>query len=162
MIEVPLNKGFTAFIDDEDLPLIEGSSAWYAVTKGAVTYAARTLYDKNRTPKRFRQYMHRLIKPKIDRIDHLDGNGLNNTKGNLRAATASQNAVNSKMRSTNTSGYRGVTFNKNANKWLAQIRINSKNTYLGLFECPIEAAKAYNKEAVEHFGEYAKINHFST
>ena len=90
-------------------------------------------------------------------IDHKDHNRGNNRVGNLRPATASQNAANSKLYSTSTSGVKGVSFNKRRNKWKAQIRVNTNVTHIGYYANIEEAKEAYNKKALEVFGEFANI-----
>jgi hypothetical protein len=92
------------------------------------------------------------------RIDHVDGNTSNNKIENLRAATQSQNMGNSKMKSTNTSGYKGVSFRKDTNKWNASIMVNGKHISLGSYENKEDAAKAYSIGAKQHFKEFAKLD----
>lgn len=89
-------------------------------------------------------------------IDHRDGDKQNNIFSNLRDATDSQNMHNQGKRRHNTSGFKGVTYNRNASKWLAQIKINWKNKYLGLFDTPEDAHKAYCEAAQKHHGEFAR------
>ena len=91
-------------------------------------------------------------------IDHIDGNGLNNRWLNLREATHAQNMSNRKMQRNNTSGYRGVHCGASNRKWMAKIKINSKMVHLGGFDSADEAAHAYNKAAIEHHGEFARLN----
>ena len=91
-------------------------------------------------------------------IDHIDGNPLNNRIENLRVATQSENQQNTKIRSNNTTGYKGVYFHKLTGKYAAQARLNGKCIHIGLFTCPKEAAIAYNKAAKELFGEFARCN----
>ena len=69
-----------------------------------------------------------------------------------------QNNANSKKQKNTSSDYKGVGWNKKANKWRAKIQIDSKSKHLGYFDSEIEAAKQYDKKAKEHFGEYAKLN----
>jgi hypothetical protein len=88
----------------------------------------------------------------------VDGNGLNNQRDNLRFATSGQNQQNRHFLSTNTSGYRGVTWNKKSNKWQAGIKFQEKSIHLGLFDTPEGAAYAYDMKAVEIFGEFANPN----
>lgn len=103
--------------------------------------------------------MHRLIlgvtNPKI-KIDHRDGNGLNNQRHNLREATQAQNLANSRPRS-GSSRFKGVTF-RSPDKWIAQISKDGKHTYLGIFRDEFDAATAYNFAAIEMFGEFARLN----
>lgn len=91
-------------------------------------------------------------------IDHRDRNPLNNTRENLRIATGSQNNANKIKQSNNPHQYKGVHRHPRSPKWQASIRYNKKSIYLGMHECPKEAAKAYNKKAVELFGEFACLN----
>ena len=93
-------------------------------------------------------------------VDHIDGNKANNNWENLRYATHSENSRNMKKHADGSSIYKGVAYNKALNKWQAQMHMNGKQTYLGVFVDEREAAEAYNKGALEHFGEYAKLNEF--
>jgi len=105
--------------------------------------------------------MHRIIlnvTNKDEVIDHRNGDGLNNTRDNLRVCNNKQNLRNQKKHKDNKSGYKGVCWLKNANKWHSQIVFNRQRIHLGLFTCPIEAAKAYNTAAVKYFGQFANLN----
>lgn len=103
--------------------------------------------------------LHRLILgfPRLI-IDHRNGNGLDNRRCNLRVASYSQNTLNSKMRSNNHSGFRGVTWDKEQGKWRAQLIINRKRINLGRFPTKEMAALAYNNAAIIHHGEFARLN----
>jgi hypothetical protein len=90
--------------------------------------------------------------------DHINGNGLDNRKCNLRTCSNTNNQRNSKLRADNTSGYKGVSWTKNKNKWIVHIKVEKKQIYLGVYTCLIAAAKAYDRAAKEHFGEYANTN----
>lgn len=87
-------------------------------------------------------------------IDHIDHNGLNNCRSNLRLASDSQNKQNSRKRSSNTSGFRGVTWSKKDKKWVAQIQIFGTHKYLGGFDTPEEASAAYEARAKTEFKEF--------
>jgi len=93
-------------------------------------------------------------------IDHRDGDGLNNCRKNLRHATKSQNQGNAKMRSDNTSGYKGVSFEPQTRgkKWKAYIQHEGKRFTLGRHATAECAAMAYDAAAIRLFGEFAKIN----
>lgn len=95
----------------------------------------------------------------LDYIDHIDRNKLNNLRSNFRKATFSQNACNrDKIKRACSSSFKGVCFNKEANKWIAYITKNSKKIHLGRFEQEIDAAIAYNIKAKELHGEFAVLN----
>lgn len=105
--------------------------------------------------------MHRFIldlKKEDPDVDHKDGNGLNNQRSNLRTATRAQNARNRRIRTDNTSGFKGVTWRKDLGKWNAFIEIKTKRIHLGYFTDPMEAACAYDMAAVKYFGEFAHCN----
>lgn len=91
-------------------------------------------------------------------MDHIDQNKSNNSWSNLRAASRSNNMANRPKQKNNTSGYKGVGWHSQLNKWRARIRYNQKLIHIGLFDCKHEAAKAYNKKSIELFGEFAFIN----
>lgn len=93
-------------------------------------------------------------------VDHVDGDALNNRRGNLRVATVGQNNANAKLRSDNTSGFKGVSRVKHLKRlpWEAYIQVDGKFMRLGRYETPEEAAEAYDKAAVAHFGSYARTN----
>jgi hypothetical protein len=110
-------------------------------------------------------YIHRLVarewveNPGNKRcVDHIDGSRTNNHWANLRYATHSENSMNQKSRTDGSSIYKGVSYHKATNKWQAQLLANGKQTYLGIFESEQEAAEVYNKTALEHFGNFARIN----
>ena len=89
-------------------------------------------------------------------IDHKDLNKLNNRIGNLRPATKAENGRNRSKQRNNTSGHKGVTWDKSRSKWTAAIVVNQKRIYLGRFEDLNIAAKAYAEAAVRYHGEFAR------
>ena len=92
-------------------------------------------------------------------VDHIDGDGLNNRKENLRIVTRAENLQAKQRKSVGCSSrFRGVTWNKHLKKWQAQVEFNKKNHYVGLFNNEIEAAKARDKKALELFGPIAHLN----
>ncbi len=103
--------------------------------------------------------MHRLIL-NLDKelCDHKDGNGLNNQRNNIRAATKSQNNMNKIGRGS--SSYLGVYIHKKdaVKKWRAQIKVNDKKIHIGVFEREEDAALAYNKMAIKYHKEFANLN----
>lgn len=108
-------------------------------------------------------YMHRLIigaGPR-DYVDHINGDGLDNRRINLRLATPSQNSANragDNRKAGVTSVYKGVSWNKTKNKWAAYIHVSGKTRSLGAYVDELDAARAYDKAAAETWGEFARLN----
>lgn len=148
------NTGKVALVDEYDFYHLSQFS-WSLIEQGQNSYAKTEI---NRTT----VYMHQLIlvSPSKDFFpDHIDGNGLNNQRVNLRLVTRSQNQWNrSKTDSNVTSQYKGVYYAKDRQKWRAQINANGERKLLGQFKTEVSAAKAYNKAAIELHGEFAKLN----
>ena len=111
-------------------------------------------------------YLHRLIMEKMldrkinknERVDHINRDGADNRRSNLRLCSCQQNAFNQGVRKNNTSGYKGVTFKQKNNKWFAAISPNGKRISLGSFDDKENAASAYNQAAIKYFGEFAYLN----
>lgn len=91
-------------------------------------------------------------------IDHINGNGLDNRRKNLRLVTKSQNMMNRGIQKNNTSGFMGVSFHKATGRWRAYIKKDKKQFYLGLFDNKKDAAIAYNEATKFYHGEYAYLN----
>ena len=108
--------------------------------------------------KEYKKFLHRLImgEPEGMMVDHIDGNPKNNTRENLRICTRSQNGMNCNKRSHNKSGTKGVNWHKASNKWVAQIRINKKVTYLGTFGNIEDAIKVRQDAEEKYYGEFRR------
>jgi AP2 domain/HNH endonuclease len=156
MPEIPLTKGFIALVDEEDFDLVS-QMRWYA-------HADRrnNVYARSRTHNQTGIYMHRLIlgAAKGDEVDHHNHNGLDNRRSNLRLCSRTQNNGNARLQRHNTSGFKGVSFNKPRNRWQAYINFEGKKISLGYFDSPRHAALKYNAAASEYFGEFANVNRF--
>ena len=106
-------------------------------------------------------YLHNLVlKPKKGKlVDHKNQNRLDNRRENLRYATRSQSQVNRTLiQPNNTSGFRGVYWYKKEKRWRVNVKIKGKKQLIGVYDNPIDAAKAYNKASVELNGEFAVLN----
>jgi len=149
--EILLTKEYKAIVDDDDYEILS-KFKWSARESGRRVYASR---HPGRT-----MHMHREIlgAPKDMDVDHIDGNGLNNQRSNLRLATRSQNMGNSKKHVDNSSGAKGVTWSRDKKKWEARIRCGHRRMHIGYFANIEDAAHAYDAKARELFGEFARLN----
>ena len=158
MKRIPLTHGKFALVDDGDYEDLS-QFRWFADRGRNTFYAARNIRVGK---KQIIERMHRRVlglKFGDGRIaDHKDENGLNNQRDNLRIATKAENGRNQKVRCDNTSGFRGVYWQRRDGKWQAQIKVDSREIYLGLFHSPMVAALAYNAAAIKYFGEFANLN----
>ena len=149
---VPLTQGYETFIDADDAIFVEGFN-WCAMVRKYTVYAVRSTHGRSNRLIR----MHRLLMSAPDgmEVDHEDGNGLNNMRSsNLRLATRPQNASNQRIRSDNDSGFKGVSWHKKSNKWVAQIAKHGKISHLGLFSTRECAYKAYCEASACLHGDF--------
>ncbi len=105
--------------------------------------------------------MHRQLLncPAAKFVDHINNNGLDNRKENIRPATRAQNSYNRKKYANNSrSKYKGVSFKKKNGKWTAQIGLNNKMLFLGYFKNEVDAARAYDRAARKYYGRFANLN----
>jgi hypothetical protein len=146
---VPLTKGLVAIIDRADGDSV-AAHQWAAHWNGQQWYA-----------KRNPDYLHRFLMgyPKGVGVDHIDGDGLNCRRSNMRPATKSQNGCNRKVPANNTSGFKGVRWDKDRRKWRAEIALNGHHYYLGRFDSAEDAVLAYDAKARELHGNFSKTNH---
>ncbi len=154
-IEVPLNGTVVALIDEEDSERVL-SRAWRVYSNGHGNLYVRTSTWSRDGEK---LYLHRLVleAPAGTLIDHINGNGLDNRRANLRFADHRSNGANSAKRRGSNSRYKGVYWNTRLRKWHAQIGVGGRQ-YLGLFTDEVEAAKAYDAAALAAWGEFARTN----
>jgi len=136
----------TVAVDPEDFERVEAAGPWNV-------YPMRsTFYCKRHVPRtgggRTTQHLHAFLGFKGG--DHLDGNGLNNCKANLRHVTQAENRQNLRLRKDNVSGHRGVSFEKATGKWRADVGLNGKNVYLGRYINIEDAVRAASEYRAKH------------
>jgi len=156
MKQIPLTQGKFALVDDEDFERVN-QFKWQAHCERSIWYTLRSL--PRREGKRLVMRLHRLIlnAPPNMQVDHINGNGLDNRKENLRLCTHSQNNWN-RIKKRGSSKFKGVHWHKVGKQWSSQICYNRKKIYLGLFQDPATAAKVYDDAAKKYFGVFAKTN----
>lgn len=148
---IPLTKGRYAIIDAADFDRVARFN-WCASVSGNRAYAYGWMNGR-------RVSLHRFLAnaPQGMVVDHIDHNGLNDRRSNLRICTVRQNLYNSRPWGK-SSRFKGVCWNRHAKRWVACIWLHGRNQYLGQFTDEIEAARAYDRKAYELFGKYAYLN----
>jgi hypothetical protein len=159
--EIPLTREQVTLVDVADYEWLTQwtwTAEWSDHTKSF--YAVRKHTGEDGKTQRIAMHNEILGISMPLRGDHISHDTLDNRRYNLRISTNSQNCQNRRRRTDNTSGYKGVSWFKKNSKWGVQIYVNRKNVFIGLFpeDQIIEAALAYDKAALEHFGEFALTN----
>lgn len=160
MKEIPLTKGMVALVDDGDFERASQFS-WHAMLIKGAFYASTTVREKGSRKSRH-LFLHRFILGGDSKsIDHIDGNGLNNQRSNLRPCTIQQNSFN-KRGQKHSSVFKGVSWDRKARKWRAAIETSidsqRKIFWLGNFYDEYLAAIAYDLSAIRLFGSFARTN----
>lgn len=159
MKKIRIAKDAYTIVDDEDYQYLSQFKWYYNKHRGYAHFGGRhsDLF-------RNKALMHRVILGLNDKssshieVDHINRDKLDNRKSNLRLCDHSSNQSNSKLRVNNSSGYRGVHWNKATKMWRCKITRHGKTYELGYFSDRIEAAKVYNDHSVNLFGEFAYLN----
>lgn len=156
MKKIKLTQGKWTLVDNADYEWLNQWGWYFLGSRSKIGYAVRCVQSNGRKKSIL---MHRTIlgitDPKIH-SDHKNCNSLDNRRENLRECTPSQNQANRKLHGRRTSKYRGVC--RQDSKWLAQISEKNVTKKLGFFAQETEAAKAYDKRAMEIHGEFARLN----
>ena len=149
---IPLTQGYFAIVDADDYEELN-QYKWHVKVKSNGRYAYRT-QGRKEIP------MHRQIlnAPAGMWCDHINHNGLDNRRCNLRLCTPQQNAYNRRPLG-GTSKYKGVHWDRHRRKWRARIRHNGRLIHIGYFDYEADAVIAYDDYAIEMFGEFAYLNH---
>lgn len=155
-MRLKLTQGRYALIDKKDFDLIKNTKWCVDHPTRRQCYAVATINCRN-------VRLHRVILGIVDHkdlhVDHINGNGLDNRRKNLRICNQSQNNMNQRVQKRKKSSrFKGVTWDKNRSKWMAKIKMNGRHFNLGRFSVEEEAAMAYNKKAEVIFGEFARLN----
>ena len=155
-IRLPLSRGLYAVIDAADFELV-GQHKWCAIPSRATWYAWRGIRAKG--PGRMVS-LHQTIFPAPPgmKVDHIDGDGLNNRRANLRHCTNQENCRNQGLARNNRSGFKGVSWYPNSGKWVATIWDGKRKVFLGYYADPVEAARSYDATARALFGAFARPN----
>lgn len=155
--EIPLGGGFATIVDDEDFAELS-KFKWNFHRDVNTVYAIRA--NNKSYPGPPRAQMHRLITGAPDGVlvDHINRNGLDNRRCNLRFVNRNQNQANRGKQKNNTSGFKGVTYRKSRGVFYAQIKVRRRMIYLGSARTAEGAARLYDIGAKKYFGEYAYLN----
>ena len=158
--KIDVGHGKYALVDDEDVAMLK-KYAWHLKTNHVgIDYASTSLKIGNFHTTVF---MHSVISG-LSMTDHINGDGLDNRKCNLRRTDRGKNRMNSRKKANASSKYKGVGFSKKGKCWYARALVKDipergrRRSYLGSFDNEIDAARAYDAAAREHYGEYAALN----
>lgn len=149
MKKIPLTQGQFALVDDKDY--LGLSKFKWCANKDKNTFYVR----RKKEGRVIRMHREILSAPPSMHVDHIDGNGLNNQRNNIRLCTSQENARNRRVGHKSISEYKGVAWSHASRKWAAHIKVHGKQVHLGYFFCLMKAVKAYSVAAKKYYGEFA-------
>jgi len=156
MTEIIIISGLKVLIDQDDLQRVIHAGPWRKLNSSKKNYFIHT---GPRCPKRTTTLLHRFIVNAPDgmEVDHISGDTLDNTKGNLRLCQHKENQRNTKLRRTNKSGYKGVSScSKSSRRWRSRITVDQKEIVLGYFDTPEKAHEAYCIASKKYHGDFGR------
>lgn len=156
-VEITLSKGKTCLIDLGDWEAVR-RYRWAATVRSHTSYALAQVRKPDGTETKL--YMHILLAryPKGEKVDHRNHNGLDNRQRNFRPSGRKGNQANTRSRRGSSSAFKGVSWDKSRNKWIATIKCDDRSKTLGRFDDEFAAARVYDAKAVELHGEFACLN----
>lgn len=155
--KIPLRPGVVAIVDEEDFERINAHK-WCLLFSEGKGYATRKSPAVNGNRKTIRMHREVLKAPDGVIVDHINGDGLDNRKTNLRLCDLSQNGANRRHHRKALSGYKGVSWNKAAETWHVMVRYKGQLIPLGTYGDLKEAIAVYNRAVTDLHGEFAALN----
>lgn len=156
MKTINLTNGGVALVDDSDYETVVAVGRWRRMETDNKQYA---IWNSRKNGKPVFALMHRLILGDPAQFtDHIDGDGLNNQRSNLRPCSPGQNQYNRRLNLKSKSGFKGVQSVASSPNWRVRIGFRGKRIYGGVFPTKQEAARKYNELALQYFGEFARLN----
>jgi hypothetical protein len=149
--KIPLTRDLYTLVDTDDADRVLSAGSWHALAnRNGKFYAA---HKKGRGLERLHSFL-----TNWPLVDHINGDGLDNRRCNLRPATLVENARNRRLPSNNTSGFKGVNWHRGNGKWAASITADGRRHSLGYHDSPEDAGRAYDAAAIRLHGEFACLN----
>lgn len=154
MIQILIRDNLKILIDECDSWLLNYKWSYQKTRKGKPYYARATINGK-------RTLMHKLIMAEENKlVDHVNGNGLDNRRSNLRYCNNSENLLNRNKSKNNTSGYKGIWYRKDRGTYVAELTINKRAVIKKSFKTLKEAIVEYNNAAKKYSNGFARLNKF--
>lgn len=158
------NKDYKFLFDKEDFEILD-KYCWNVIQHGYLTANEHGNPKHKRPPIRQHRYIlatHGLLDfdDSNAHVDHINGNPFDNRKQNLRVVTRQENMLNQKLRVDNSTGHKGVSYNKRTGKYIASITRGHKTKHLGSYNTAEEAGAAYDKASIELFGEFTRAKDY--